>query len=478
MKKATILFFTILLTLALVPGAWASTEPVSKAVFKVGSVKYTVNNTEYSMDAVSFIRNGRTYVPVRYLAYSCGLEDSGIEWDLETKTVTFTQVSDRVVSLKLKVGDPHLLISESTGKDDKQVKSETRQMDVTPLLIKDRVYLPARYVAEAFGFEIMYDGNSQTVTIYSTAQNSGDEYVPLSVLKSISANVENDTTVITIQSEKDPLNYNAFSLYNPDRLVIDLTGTAPGQVPQSMGVSSPLVEGIRVGWYGKNPDITRVVVDLKDKVRYSLTSLDNSRQLRIVLRQRSHSLPGSVIVLDPGHGGSDPGAIGPSGLREKDVNLAIAQKTAEYLRKQGATVILTRTADTYVGLTDRPNVANQNGADLFLSIHCNSFSNNAANGTSTYHLRSQLEGMDEVRNRGIALAKSIQTALINTLNRTNRGVLQADFVVLTKSKVPAALAEIAFISNPEEERLLGDAVFQDRTAQALARGIADFFTNW
>ena len=471
MRKFTALIFTVFLTLTFMATAWASTIPTNKAVFKIGSSKYTVNDTEYSMDAAPFIQNGRTYVPVRYLAYSCGLKDTGIRWDLATQTVTLTLNSDSLISLKLKIGDPILHISNGSA------NNVTTRMDVAPLLKDNRIYLPARYVTEAFGYEIMFNATSQSVLIYPSAQNT-DDYKPLSLLQSISAQAVDNTTVVTMQSEKNPLNYKVSSMYNPNRLVIDLTGIAPGQVPQTLSFSSPLVKGIRVGWYSKTPNITRVVVDLKEEIRYKLVPSADSRQLRIVLSKRSHSLLGSVIVLDPGHGGSDPGAIGPSGLQEKNINLAIAQKTAQYLRAQGATVILTRNTDIFVGLTDRPNVVTQNGADLFLSIHSNSFSSIEAMGTSTYHVRSQLEGMDEVRNMGISLAKSIQAALINNIKRTNRGVQQADFVVLTKSQVPAALAEIAFISNPVEERLLGDASFQDQTARALTQGIADYLKNY
>jgi len=179
-------------------------------------------------------------------------------------------------------------------------------------------------------------------------------------------------------------------------------------------------------------------------------------------------------VLDPGHGGSDPGAIGATGLTEKSVNLDIAQKAAQILRNQGATVILTRTSDIYVDLYSRPEMASKNAADLFVSIHSNASPNRSAGGISTYFRRSDDGGMDQVRMESMYLSRNIQSSLLGTLKRQDQKVLQADFVVVVKSKVPAALAEVAFISNPEEEKLLADDSFRMKAAQAITQGIAGY----
>lgn len=473
MRRLTSFFLAAILVFLFAAGALASTN--HKAEFKIGLSRYTVNNTEFSMDAAPFIKNGRTYVPVRYLAYSCGIDDSGVTWDFNTKTATLSKEN---TTLKIKVGDLALFISNNP---EQALNYKKVQMDVVPLLIEGRIYLPARYVAEAFGYKIDFNEKQQAVKISSNelspVPEPEEETMPESVLKSISGQEDNNTSVITIQSEKEPLRYKIFSLNNPDRLVIDLEGIAPGQVPEIINFSSPLIDSIRVGWFSKNPDATRVVLDLKDKVKYSSAILDNSKKLRLVVRERGNSLSGAVIVLDPGHGGSDPGAIGPSKVREKDINLAIALKTAQYLRNQGAKVVLTRSNDTYIGLYERPEIANQNGADVFLSIHCNAHISSSANGTSTYHLRSQINDMYEVRAEGISLAKHIQSALVGTIKRADRGVLQADFVVLKNSWIPAALAEIAFISNPEEESLLANSASQDKIAQALVKGTEAYLAD-
>ncbi len=298
---------------------------------------------------------------------------------------------------------------------------------------------------------------------------------PAAKLSSVSARAEGDRTVLTVQS-LEPLSYSITSLNDPDRLIIDIKGHEPGAAPENISLSTPLTAGVRVGLFSRDPLITRIVVDLKSRIRYDRNLSPDGRQLQVVLTSRTgRSLSGLKVVLDPGHGGTDPGAIGLSGVKEKDVNLDIAQKTAQYLRNMGAAVILTRTGDSYLDLPERPNVADRSGAAIFVSVHANANPSRDSNGTSTYFLRTPGEGMDQVRFESMYLAGYIQKELVRSINRQDKGVLQADFVVLARSKVPAALVEVAYISNPGEEKLLGDEAFRSRAAQAVARGIADYF---
>lgn len=170
------------------------------------------------------------------------------------------------------------------------------------------------------------------------------------------------------------------------------------------------------------------------------------------------------ICIDPGHGGKDPGAVGPTGIKEKDVALAVALKVAEKLKKAGVNVCMTRNNDTFLELKDRCKIANNFGADYFVSIHCNSATNSSANGTETYCY--QLGG------KGEALAKAIQEELISTCGRNNRGVKTANYYVIKYTSMPAALTELAFISNPTEEKLLASSDFQEKCAAAIANAIA------
>ncbi|MFZ5642018.1 MAG: N-acetylmuramoyl-L-alanine amidase [Bacillota bacterium] len=304
-----------------------------------------------------------------------------------------------------------------------------------------------------------------------TPSESGQE----KYLKSVSARIEGTGTVLTIESDGAEIQYSTTTLYNPDRLVIDIQGLKPGSVLESITLNSTLVDKIRVGLFNSEPAVTRVVVDLKARMTYKRSLSSSGDRLKITIIPRgSRTIAGSKIVLDAGHGGSDPGAIGPSGLKEKVVNLDITLKAAQILRSKGATVLLTRTGDTYIDLYERPEIANRNEADLFVSIHSNANPSRSHSGTSTYFLREPGEGMEDVRIEGMYLARSIQASLLNELKREDKGVLQANFAVLTRSQVPAALAEVAFLSNYEEEKLLGTDQFRLKAAEAIVEGIENY----
>lgn len=168
-----------------------------------------------------------------------------------------------------------------------------------------------------------------------------------------------------------------------------------------------------------------------------------------------------VIVVDYGHGGSDPGATNGR-LREKDIVLQIGRKITKLLRSQGFTVIETRTGDQTLSLKQRTDIANASGAVLFVSIHVNSFRNDKANGVETFsHPNS---------NPGAKLTKNIQNELVKTgLFKSNRGVKTANFYVLRNTSMPASLVELGFIKNPHDINVMTNK--QDELAQAVTNGI-------
>ena len=181
-------------------------------------------------------------------------------------------------------------------------------------------------------------------------------------------------------------------------------------------------------------------------------------------------LKGKKICLDPGHGGSDYGAIGPAGTAEKDVNLSITLKAKEELEKYGAEVLLTRSDDTYISLKDRSKFANDRNCDLFISSHENSAAKQRriAHGTETFWYTKG----DEHDKK---LATELQKNSVEAIGLTDRGVKQANFAVLRNAEMPAALMESAFISNPDEEKLLTDPAFQQKVAMAVAKSILGYF---
>lgn len=169
------------------------------------------------------------------------------------------------------------------------------------------------------------------------------------------------------------------------------------------------------------------------------------------------------IFINPGHGYPDPGAVGKTGLQEKDVAFAVGNLVADHLRKVGYQVLVLQSND----LSGVIRKANESGADLFVSIHCNSFGNPQANGTETIYYPGSREGKK--------LAQCIQSQLIDEMKLTDRGIKEMSNTlgVLVYTEMTAVLTELAFISNPQEEQLLKNE--QDRFARAVARGISDYY---
>lgn len=190
----------------------------------------------------------------------------------------------------------------------------------------------------------------------------------------------------------------------------------------------------------------------------------------------SGGLKGKKVTLDAGHGGSDPGAIGGSGTREKDVTLKITKKVEELLKKKGAKVSMTRTADKDVygpnasdsqELQARVDVAEKNDADVFVSIHINSSTNKSVGGFSAYYYPKT--------SNDARLAQAVQDRLVKNFGLDDLGIRQANFYVNKRCSMPSTLLELAFISNPKEEKLMGSNWYINKLAKSIADGIEDYF---
>ena len=172
----------------------------------------------------------------------------------------------------------------------------------------------------------------------------------------------------------------------------------------------------------------------------------------------------ALVVLDAGHGGVDPGKVGIDGQLEKEINLEVVNKLAEELRDAGAAVLLTREDDTKVGLEDRAEYANENNAEFFVSIHCNFCEEDAGvKGLECYYRDGSSEGE--------ALAERIIQAVESEEQISCRGTRIGDFRVLNKTKMPAVLVEIGYLSNQSECRKLTEESYQKQLAKKLAEGI-------
>lgn len=325
------------------------------------------------------------------------------------------------------------------------------------------------------------------------------------VVSKIRVGRQPENTVRVVLDFEDVSKYSVFTLYSPFRLVIDAervvarTVAAPGVVAPIKPVTAPA-------------PVMAAPVEIREPVLppptpeplpvSPVTPAANATGGFSIARQLGLSV--SRIVIDPGHGGHDPGTVA-KGLTEAALTLDIALRLEKLLQKEfGVEVVLTRRTDVYIPLEERTAIANRQSADLFLSIHANSSRNDTARGIETYFLSfasspeaeavAALENsaseremhqlpdiikaislnnkLDESRD----LAGMVQEALVGTLRKTNkdvrsRGVKKAPFVVLIGAAMPSVLAEISFITNKQELQLLKTAAYKDRIAQALYNAV-------
>ncbi|NEU30380.1 SH3 domain-containing protein [bacterium LRH843] len=179
-------------------------------------------------------------------------------------------------------------------------------------------------------------------------------------------------------------------------------------------------------------------------------------------------LSGKVIVVDPGHGAHDPGASG-FGIKEKDVVLSVGLKLKPKLEDAGATVIMTRSTDVFLELSERVAIANNKKANAFISIHANAAASGAANGSETFWNSTYASAESK------QLAEAIQKEMVKKLKTRDRKAKQGNFHVIRNTRMTSVLVEIGFITNQEEARKLGNSSFQDDAAEAIYQGVLNFY---
>jgi N-acetylmuramoyl-L-alanine amidase len=279
------------------------------------------------------------------------------------------------------------------------------------------------------------------------------------------------------------------------------------------------VKEIRVAPAGRDAELSVSLEGARGEIK-ALTLQDPYRLVLDIHSTRPPGARGALsgpgealrrIVLDAGHGGYDPGAVGPGGLQEKDVVLDVTRRVARLVEEGlGIKVALTRTGDHFVPLRDRTQFANKERAQLFVSIHANAHRDLGSEGIETYFLSSEATDNDarqvaalengviqletgnsrakmdalktilwdlaqsEFQEESSHLAETVQDSVTRTLRIANRGVKQAGFYVLGGAAMPAILVEIGFVTNRKEERRLMDSQHRERVARAIYAGLAEY----
>ena len=329
----------------------------------------------------------------------------------------------------------------------------------------------------------------------------------------------------------------------PSRLYLDIAGAKVPAGIKDLNIGDGLLKSVRIAQYRASTvrvvldldsikdykvftfaDPFRIIVDVKGERRQEISSNKEvietakpepvaTEKARTAEKPANRFKPGKIrrIVIDPGHGGHDPGAMSPSGTREKDIVLQIGHRLSQKVREElGIDVVMTRSTDVFIELQERTAIANKVGADLFISIHANAALNRAANGIETYYLNlaktekaaqlaakengTTLEKVSVLQavlfdlmanyklNDSAHLADEVQKALHKKAQTgyptvKNLGVKQGPFYVLVGATMPSILVETAFVSNERDEAKLRDPAYQDLTADGILSGIRGYIAS-
>ncbi|MBB6022638.1 N-acetylmuramoyl-L-alanine amidase [Paenibacillus sp. JGP012] len=418
--------------------------------------------------------NSKVMVPIRVVSESLGYS---VDWKQQSQTVT---ISKDNTAMQMIVGQKKATVNGSNV-----------DLDAPPLVKNGTTLVPLRFIGEQMGLKVGWNNTTKTVTLVTQNSGSGNgtttppssgndgggsDQEGLVLVNGISFS-DNRLMIATSGSTKP----NVFTMTGPDRIVIDLPNTAfadsfsQGQALDSNQNGQLVVNGypdvsqIRYSLFSNSPSTIRFVIDLTGSKGYSV---QNDAGLIMIDLNNQNGTPTTpvgnngkkVVVIDAGHGDQDPGAIGVTGKREKDFNLAMALKVEALLKKEPKIdVVLTRSDDTFLALAERVKVAQKINADIFISIHANS-GPVAASGVETYYSRSVSK----------ELANIMHKYLVQTSGLKDRGVKMASLHVTRETTMPAVLLEGGFLSNKSDEAVLFTENFQNNVAKGIVAGIKEY----
>jgi len=459
-------------------------------VLRVGSNLAQVNGKQVKMDAPPLMSNQRMLLPIRFVSESLGIT---IGWVESTRTVVANETPQALLNgqpapetIKFYQMDGTLYVTAQAVADALGQTQVTWKKPERGLTIDGQLVLPLERMEAELGGSFSWEPDEGKVRMERINTFTG---------------VALDGDRVKVKMDY-PVTPKDFVLTNPNRIVLDLPHTVlaaglrkelsgkkggqstaadsltrsdeqdereyegdAGDEPDGLRQEeekAELVADLRYSQYGSSPDTVRVVVELKQKSPYEILYTDEGIELK--LQPKS----GYLIVVDAGHGGNDPGAIGTAGNREKDFTLAVANKLVGFLRQYPEfQVVATRTTDVFLTLAERVAIANEREADLFLSIHANSFSNPKTGGTETYYYNANSKEFAQVVHKHLQQATGF----------SDRGVKTAGYYVIKNTRMPAVLTETGFLTNPSENSQLTSPAFQEKVARALANAIREYYES-
>ncbi len=447
-----------------------------------------VNGEKVETPLEPIIFNGRALVPVKEVMTAMGAKVTYID---RTREVTVSLDDTYVV---MQIDSPYVYIN---------AEKHAIPDGVVPMLIAKegesaKTMVPVRFVSESLGMKVEFDGENGVIRIDNPNQKKEEPEISYSsTVKSVKIGEEDEYTVVTVTLTAAPEKITSPVLIESSGvLYLDIYGadyTASNNILADVGA----VAGVRLG---QHEEYTRVAIDTEGIEDYYTRLSKNETVLKIYVsgtgeedKDTENALPPEeqkpdgdeeietpdsfltgekIVVIDAGHGGTDPGAVySHDGIeyREKIINLAVAKKVRDILESKGVKVEMTRSGDTYPTLAERSDFANKLGAAMFVSIHSNSNENTSVSGLEVFYSKSN--NSDRYTLTSKKLADDIYKNLIKATSASQRGVKTEEWYVTRTSEMPAVLIELGFITNQAEAQKLYTDEYRDTLAKAIADAI-------
>lgn len=481
MRKSIRLILFVLAALVFCTGfTYAASKPIT----------ITLDGNKIETDTDPVIQSGRTLVPVAVIVKNMGGESV---WNGKTKEVTITY-EGTVITLKIDSKDAYIDGNKTT-------------LDVPATIINNRTIVPLSFISKAMKYNVAYDSVNHIAVITSPAS-------PKQRVEEVNLLAEENGCRVEVKGIEPFTGYTTMTLTEPDRFVLDMKKTA--LAAQSVGntAENTVVSSVRMSQF--TAEDARIVVDLKEKTAPKVSLSDDKKSLYLDFNAvNTASLPSEpnrggdrdtddeyvnddrdnnpvtlpfdgefLVVIDPGHGGSDPGALGKEGsktvLQEKDLNLPIALRVRDLLESAGISTYMTRETDKGVILASRPAIANEMNAGLFVSIHNNSTTSANVNGTEVLYYNKATDDQ-----YGIGTSKEIATVVGNYMKQAmgslgisfNKYSDRPGLAVLNKTSMPAIVVEGAYLSNASDRNIMKTDAYIEQYAQAVAGAIIEVVNN-
>ncbi len=438
---------------------WNQAKKQVRATDQGKEVLFTLNSedTKVNADIIQVRPSPRlfehsTVIPLRFFSETFGAD---VKWNQQTKEISITRqkpVSDSTTTPGALTGviarADTLNVRSGPSRDFNSLGKLTKG---TPVEITDFSERWARIKYEgrdayvhAFYLDLAKDGKSPyrlmtQPVVSTTGQSTTITYGKLGgFIKTSEEKFENN---MTIQTE-------AHELTKPKERITGLSNVTVSENEKGKTLS-----------FTVSNDFQASVSDTEGELIITVTPVI-----------KGNILSGKKIVIDPGHGGKDPGAVA-NDLHESDIALDVSLRLEKKLREAGVHVIMTRDTDVYPSLGDRVKVANDSNADVFISVHANAAESKTANGTETYwNSTYAAEGSE-------GLAQAIHKKLIEKLHTTDRGVKQGNFQVIKQTKIPSVLLELGFVTNSSDAELMKTDEFRKKSAEAVYEGLEQYFNK-